>query len=107
VAEIAITIIVEIPCFNFSVPNIFTPNYAGPQGFNNIFYIKNTDIDSWSLLIYDRWGKEMFKTTSTTDYWNGLTEGGEVAPDGVYYYIINAACQGNTYKKEGFVQLIR
>ena len=105
--ERIVTIIVDAPCFNFTVPNVFTPDNAGTIGLNNLFYIKTTDLSSWSIFIYDRWGKEMFKTTNPLQYWAGTTEGGSQAPDGVYYYIITATCQGNNYKKDGFVQLIR
>ncbi len=102
-----VTIIVEIPCFNFTVPNVFTPNNPGPNGVNNVFYIKTENISGWSIYIYDRWGKEMFKSTNPDVYWNGNTESGSKAPDGVYYYIIKGTCQNNTYKKDGFLQLIR
>ena len=104
-----VTITVEIPCFNFVVPNVFTPSNAGAIGLDNNFYINtsNSNVDSWSLLIYDRWGKEMFKSTNPNEYWNGNAESGGLAPAGVYYYIIDGTCQGNTYKKDGFVQLIR
>jgi gliding motility-associated-like protein len=106
-SENIVTIIVETPCFKFIIPNVFTPNYAGPEGVDNLFYINNINVTSWSTIIYDRWGKEMFNTTNPTQYWNGTTKEGGSAPDGVYYYIINATCQGKTYKKDGFVQVIR
>jgi gliding motility-associated-like protein len=102
-----VTISVEEPCFNFTVPNVFTPNDGGALGLNKIFYIKTENLTNWAITIYDRWGKEMFNSSNPLEYWTGTTEGGENAPDGVYYYIISATCQGNTYKKEGFVQLIR
>ncbi len=106
-----VTIIVEAPCFDLKVPNVFTPNYAGVLGSNggtnNIFYIETKNITGWSTLIYDRWGKEMFKTTDPNKYWDGNTESGSKAPDGVYYYIISGTCNNNTYKKDGFLQLIR
>jgi len=105
--ESIVTIIVETPCFNFTVPNVITPTNAGALGLNNVLYIKTTGLSSWSILIVDRWGKEMFKSTNPTEYWTGTSEGGGNAPDGVYYYIINATCQGNNYKKDGFIQLIR
>ena len=102
-----VTIVVETPCFNFTVPNVFTPTNPGVLGLDNLFYIKTSDISSWSILIYDRWGKEMFKSTNPDISWNGNTESGGQAPAGVYYYIIDGTCQNNTYKKQGFVQLIR
>jgi gliding motility-associated-like protein len=105
--ERVVTITVETPCFNFTVPNVFTPNDGGTLGLNKVFYIKTENLTNWAITIYDRWGKEMFKTSNPLDYWVGTTEGGGNAPDGVYYYIISATCQNNTYKKDGFVQLIR
>jgi gliding motility-associated-like protein len=98
---------VEINCFNFTVPNVFTPNMAGPTGVNDEFYIKTENITNWSITIYDRWGKEMFNSTNPLAYWNGNTEGGSEAPDGVYYYILSGTCQSTTYKRDGFLQLIR
>ena len=105
--ERIIVVTVEIPCIDLVVPNVFTPNYAGPSDLNNVFYIKTNTLDSWSVFIYDRWGKEVFKTTNQNQYWTGTTESSGQAPDGVYYYIINATCQGTNYKKDGYVQLIR
>ena len=105
--EKVIVVTVEIPCINLVVPNVFTPNYAGPNGVNNVFYIKTKTIDSWSIFIYDRWGKEMYKSSNPLQYWDGTSESKGQAPDGVYYYIIKATCQGTAYKKDGFVQLIR
>jgi len=105
--ERTIIIVVETPCINFAIPNVFTPDNAGPLGLNSVFYIKTSGLDSWSIIIYDRWGKEMFSSINPAQYWDGNTEGGGKAPDGVYYYIINASCQNNTFKKDGFVQLIR
>jgi gliding motility-associated-like protein len=105
--ERIVTIVVETRCFDFIVPNVFTPANAGILGVNNVFYIKMEHMDAWSLIIFDRWGKEMFNTTNPDAYWTGNTEGGGQVPAGVYYYIISAACQNTTYKKDGFVQLIR
>lgn len=105
--ERTVTIIVETPCSNFIVPNVFTPTNSGVSGLDNIFYIKTSNFNTWSLTIFDRWGHEVFKSTNPIQYWDGNTEGGEKAPAGVYYYIIDASCVDNAFKKDGFVQLIR
>lgn len=105
--ERVITIIVEQRCFNFIVPNVFTPTNAGILGLNSIFYINAQHMDGWSLTVYDRWGMEMYNSTDPDKYWDGNTKNGGKAPAGVYYYIISGTCQGSTYKKDGFVQLIR
>jgi gliding motility-associated-like protein len=105
--ERVITVTVDIPCFNPVIPNVITPNYPGPMGLNDEFYIKTENINSWSITIFDRWGKEMYKSTDQYSYWQGTTESGDKASDGVYYYIITGVCQNTTFKKDGFVQLIR
>ena len=106
-AEEQVAIYVEDVCFNFTVPNVFTPANAGLLGLNNEFYIKVPNLDAWSISIYDRWGAEVFNSSNPDQYWNGTTKSGGEAPAGVYYYVINGTCQNNTYDKNGFVQLIR
>lgn len=106
-SERTVTITVDIPCFNFIVPNVFTPTSAGALGLDNLFYINTKNIDAWSINIFDRWGKEVYKSANPNQYWDGSTMGGSNAAEGVYYYVINATCQGTTFKKDGFVQLIR
>jgi hypothetical protein len=49
----------------------------------------------------------MYNSTNPAVYWNGNTESGGEAPDGIYYYIIKSICQNVNYTKDGFVQLIR
>jgi len=105
--ERTITIDVELPCTDFIVPNVFTPDYPGLMGLNNIFYIKTANLSDWSITIYDRWGKEMFRSTNPSQNWKGNTENGGQAPDGVYYYIINGICHGASFNKNGYLQLIR
>lgn len=105
--ERIITIVVEQPCADFNVPNVFTPANGGSIGIDKVFYINTGNVNSWSINIYNRWGQELFKTTNPSQYWDGNTESGGQAPAGVYYYIINATCHGSNYKKDGFVQLIR
>ena len=105
--EQLITITVDVPCFNLTIPNVFTPGNPGLLGLDNEFYIKTNNIDAWSITIFDRWGKEVFSTTDQYKYWTGNTESGGQAPAGVYYYVITGTCQNTTYKKDGFLQLIR
>lgn len=103
-SERIITITVEIPCFNFIVPNVFTPN---GDGINDFFEILVENTTQYSIIIFDRWGTEVFKTSNPMLYWDGKTESGANAPDGVYYYILSAFCNGKTVKKNGFVEIIR
>jgi len=105
--ERTVTIIVETPCYNFIVPNVFTPTNAGTLGLDNILYIPTHGFTDWSLKIYDRWGHTVYSSTNPNNYWDGKNGSGGNAPEGVYYYVIDASCTGNSFQKEGFVQLIR
>ena len=99
-----VTVIVEPPCADYFIPNVFTPN---GDNVNDEFEIKVQDATQYSIIIYDRWGKEMYNSSDPTVYWKGTTESGDKAPTGVYYYIISSTCQGKSYKKHGYVHLIR
>jgi len=102
-----VTINVEVPCFNPIIPNVFTPSNGGMLGLDKVFYIKTDNIAAWSITIFDRWGKTMYNSTDQYKYWDGTTGSGGQAPAGVYYYIITGTCQNTTYKKDGYLQLIR
>ncbi|HXB41086.1 MAG TPA: gliding motility-associated C-terminal domain-containing protein, partial [Bacteroidia bacterium] len=68
-------------------------------------------IDDYELVIYDRWGVLLFKTTTVTDTWNGKTPDGKDVSAGTYYWIARykAKCSKNPGEQniKGFVQLIR
>ncbi len=99
-----VTVFVEIPCADFTVPNIFTPNN---DGRNDDFVINILNPSTYSIVIYDRWGKEVYTSTDPTVYWNGKVMGTQyLVSDGIYYYIIKATCGSNDYVKKGFVQVV-
>ncbi len=86
------------------VPNAFSPN---GDGVNDIFRIVGRNIVSQSLVIYNRWGQEMFASTDTTLGWNGLYKDTE-AEIGTYAYIIEVVYEsGDTEIKSGNLTLIR
>jgi len=67
--------------------NGFSPNN---DGLNDVFTIKN--IESFpdnNVLIYNRWGNQIFKKESYTndEGWDG-TFGEGLSPDGVYFYVV-------------------
>jgi gliding motility-associated-like protein len=88
------------------VPNAFTPN---GDGINDIFIpaISGVEENSYSFMIFDRWGKEIFNTIDLSEGWNGRNNEKEVAL-GVYSYVIEyREILGMTHKIKGKVALIR
>lgn len=79
---------------NLFIPNIFTPN---KDGYNDVFYIRNLPTDA-KLLITNRWGNEVYKTSAYQNDW-----GGGDAVDGMYYYTLSIGSQ----KYTGWVEILR
>jgi gliding motility-associated-like protein len=76
---------VEIgPEFTFFIPNAFTPN---GDGVNDYFYGQGIGIIKYELLIFDRWGNEIFKANDLNEKWDGRANGGsEIAQQDVYVW---------------------
>lgn len=102
--EVFRTVTITLECNDFDVPNVFTPN---DDGINDDFVVRILNYSSYSIIIYDRWGKKVYNSTDPTKYWNGRINGSQyLVPDGVYYYIIKATCGDNNYLKKGFVHVM-
>jgi gliding motility-associated-like protein len=101
---IFLTVIAENPSF-LTIPNVFTPN---SDGQNDEFHVQYQSIETFDCIIFNRWGKKMFEWTDVTMGWDGKTEGGKDASDGVYYYILSAKGIDNiAYEMHGTVTLLR
>lgn len=67
---------------NISFPTSFTPN---GDGINDFFLPQNTDLDHFSLKIYDISGKKIFSTDNPKKGWDGTTGAGPVLP-GIFLF---------------------
>ena len=81
------TILIRDDFFSLYVPNVFTPN---GDGINDLF-IPNGIYERISFYVFDRWGEEVFHTTSKNDAWNGkFRDHKGDCPNGTYVYMIDA-----------------
>lgn len=64
-------------------PNIFTPN--GDHN-NDFFEFASSNVASLEVVVTNRWGNLMFKTTDIHFKWDGTMPNGEQASEGVYFY---------------------
>ncbi|WP_209402029.1 gliding motility-associated C-terminal domain-containing protein [Pseudozobellia sp. WGM2] len=78
--------------YGFFIPDGFSPN---GDGRNDTFFVPNIEIifPEYTLEILNRYGATLFKGNQSKPAWNG-SDGGQVAPNGVYFYVIN-------YNKDG------
>jgi gliding motility-associated-like protein len=87
-------------------PNVFTPNVDS----DNITFkpIVAMQLRSYELIIFDRWGTELFRTSDTSRGWTGKNEGGIEMAEGTYYYVIAAeGFDGKKFDKGGNLTLLR
>ncbi|NVO03607.1 MAG: CotH kinase family protein [Bacteroidetes bacterium] len=89
-------------------PEIYIPNGFSPNGDNNndVYFIYGT-IAKFELVIYNRWGQEIFKTNDQTIGWDG-TYKGEKLQSGVYAYKVSLTdYKGIVTLKTGNITLMR
>lgn len=86
------------------VPNAFTPN---GDGLNDIFGAKGLGIKKFEMMIFDRWGNQIFQSGDIQKGWDGTVRG-VLVQDDVYVYKITAI-DNNSIRHEltGHVTLIK
>lgn len=95
-------------CLELS-PRIYVPNALVPDGINNFFkpVILNGLENTYSMQIFDRYGKLMFETTDVEEAWYGTFKG-KTVPAGAYGYVIAfTGTNGQPVVKKGNVMVIK
>jgi gliding motility-associated-like protein len=86
------------------VPTIFTPNN---DSNNDEFVLKGKYINQFKIMIFNRWGEQVFESNDIQKSWDGLI-GLNPAPSAAYTWSAQYTDQqGKTYNKTGTVTLIR
>ncbi|MEO0474004.1 MAG: T9SS type B sorting domain-containing protein, partial [Bacteroidota bacterium] len=98
---------VDCGCTKF-VPNVFTPNQ---DGIHDRWEVQlSPGIKALQLVVFDRWGRELFSSNRPNDWWDG-TFNGKAAPVGVYFYRLSYQCFDQAVyemvDRTGHVSLIR
>jgi hypothetical protein len=86
-------------------PNIFTPD---GDGISDKFIVKIGATSSFEAVITNTRGEIIYRWVDPYDGWDGRINGGNIASEGVYYYIIKAVKpDGSIVEKKGMLQLVR
>jgi gliding motility-associated-like protein len=91
---------------HFYVPDAFSPN---ADGLNDIFRPVANEVNDFSMVIFDRWGKMLFETCDRMRGWDGTAKGVN-CESGVYSYLIiygTTQNPGNELKVYGTVTLLK
>ena len=84
-----------VPCLDFILPNVFTPNGDGKNETYHPKWKSEPDIPeflfkviSFDIEIFNRWGNLMYKTDDIKINWDGTNQmTGKACATGVYYYV--------------------
>ena len=89
------------------LPTAFKP--GSDNSITNTFkpLLRFFDAGSYSLMIYNRWGQQVFSTNDPTKGWDGLVNGNE-ASAGLYAWVLTFNdLNGNKTTEKGAVMLLR
>lgn len=104
--ERILTIIISVfSPFHVETPNVFTPN---GDGFNDAFFVAvEGQVSTFKLVVYNRWGKEVFVSTDVSAVWDGSV-GSVEAHSGTYFYVVEITpAFGTLFTSQGTVTLLR
>lgn len=101
--EETITVSVEILCESLTIINGFSPNGNGEVNTFTILGVQN--FPNNSLLIFNKWGEEVYSKKGYQNEWNGEMPDGDslASEDSVYYYVFNDG-KGESYS--GYLQIM-
>ena len=86
------------------LPNGFTPN---GDGFNDFYVIKGIQgYPGNKVNIFNRWGNLVFSTQDYQNNWNGVSNDGNLLPDGTYFIVVDLNKEG-TDNVENYIDLRR
>lgn len=90
-------------CYVF-IPDAFTPNGDGLNDKVSVLFKNEFSLDLFS--IYNRYGEQVFSTTSINDSWDGSWKG-VLQNMGSYYYLVKGKCGVDKVVYKGSIILIK
>ena len=93
----------DIICY---IPNVFSPDNAGPLG-NDKFWIVASGFISYQIQVFNRWGEQMYESKDLTKPWDGTYKEAPCQMDAYVYQVNITSYSGELYKYNGTVILLR
>lgn len=94
------------PSPTVTAPNVFTPD---GDNINDIFFLTSQFTTELTLVITNRWGNVMYEGIGANPAWDGQSQGGQDAEEGVYFYKYTAkgVVPDSIIEGHGFLHLER
>jgi gliding motility-associated-like protein len=89
--------------------DVFIPTAFSPNGddVNNELFVRSNYITTMELIIYNRWGQQVFNTKDINRGWDGKLNGEELSPDTYAYWLTAKCTDGEAITKRGSISLLR
>lgn len=96
-------------------PNAFSPSKLGPTGgfydevdfSNEVFHPVHNGVVEYRLMIFNRWGEQVFQSNDIRQGWDGYRNG-KLLPQDVYIWrAVGRFADGKMFDKRGNVSLLR
>ena len=104
------TVFVESPCDTagtFFFPNAFSPNNDGDNDALKIYYKEKDCIATLHLIIYDRWGEQVFETTDKNFSWDGTYPNKILNTQVLAYHLTVGFTNSKSINRKGNISLVR
>jgi gliding motility-associated-like protein len=99
-----VTVIVDVNCGDFFIPNVFSPN---DDGLNDLINVHGRCISTFNLQIFSRWGEKVFETSTLENSWDGTFRGKRLDTGVFVYKADGVSIDGQSFKMQGNITLIR
>ena len=87
------------------ITNVFSPN---GDGRNDYFEFGEFGMENIEVVIFNRWGQEIYFWTGENKAWDGKGADGQSLPEAVYFFVLKAdGVDGHYYEEKGSITLIR
>ena len=102
VTETKVAEFIELGETSGIIPNVFTPN--GDNWNDELVFVGVDHTQSYSIRIFNRWGRLVFESTDATKNWKGTDDS-----EGTYFYELRYTdiCSNLEKLKTGTVTLLR
>ncbi|QGY45509.1 PKD domain-containing protein [Maribellus comscasis] len=88
-------------------PNAFSPNATLEEDREFRIHSEGITDEAYQLLIFNRWGENIFESNSQDLGWDGKMKNGNFAPAGIYSWVIQYKdFKGENHKQRGTVTLL-
>ncbi|HRG01697.1 MAG TPA: choice-of-anchor L domain-containing protein [Bacteroidia bacterium] len=99
-----VTVIVDVNCGDFFIPNVFSPN---GDGLNDMINVHGRCISTFNLQIFNRWGEKVFETSTLSESWDGTFRGQKLDTGVFVYKAEGVSIDGQEFKLKGNITLLR